>query len=87
MLLQCRRPQFYSWVWRILWERERIPTLVFWPREFHGLYSPWGHRESDMTVLEFILYAKIYILEFIIIKNDLLKLTLNLLETLLMIKL
>ena len=40
-----------------------------------------------MTVLEFILYAKIYILEFIIIKNDLLKLTLNLLETLLMIKL
>ena len=38
-----------------------------------------------MTVLEFILYAKIYILEFIVIKNDLLKLTLNLLETFLMI--
>ena len=38
-----------------------------------------------MTVLEFILYAKNYILEFIVIKNDLLKLTLNLLETFLMI--
>ena len=21
----------------------------FWPGEFHGLYSPWGHKESDMT--------------------------------------
>ena len=25
------------------------PTLEFWPGEFHGLYSPWGHKESDMT--------------------------------------
>ena len=24
-------------------------TLVFWPGEFHGLYSPWGHKESDTT--------------------------------------
>ena len=24
-------------------------TLAFWPGEFHGLYSPWGHKESDMT--------------------------------------
>ena len=23
------------------------PIPVFWPREFHGLYSPWGHKESD----------------------------------------
>ena len=23
--------------------------LVFWPGEFHGLFSPWGHKESDMT--------------------------------------
>ena len=23
------------------WRRERLPTPVFWPREFHGLYSPW----------------------------------------------
>ena len=28
---------------------EGIPTPVFWPGEFHGLYSPWGHKESDMT--------------------------------------
>ena len=24
-------------------------TPVFWPGEFHGLYSPWGHKELDMT--------------------------------------
>ena len=29
--------------------RERLPTPVFWPREFHGLNSPWGHKELDMT--------------------------------------
>ena len=29
--------------------RERLPTPVFWPGEFHELYSPWGHKESDMT--------------------------------------
>ena len=28
-----------------------IPTPVFWPREFHGLYSPWSRKESDMTEL------------------------------------
>ena len=27
----------------------RLPTPVFWPGEFHGLYSSWGCNESDMT--------------------------------------
>ena len=31
------------------WRRERLPTPVFWPREFHGLYGPWAHKESDTT--------------------------------------
>jgi len=31
------------------WRRERLPTPVFWPGEFHGLYSPWGCKELDMT--------------------------------------
>ena len=26
-----------------------LPTPIFWPGEFHGLYSPCGHRESDTT--------------------------------------
>ena len=29
------------------WRRERLPTPVFWPEEFHGLYSPWGCKELD----------------------------------------
>ena len=25
-----------------------LPIPVFWPGEFHGLYSPWGHKELEM---------------------------------------
>ena len=35
------------WVGKIPWRRERLPTPVFWPGEFHDLRSPWGHKESD----------------------------------------
>ena len=42
-----------TWVWSLGWEDplegERLPTPVFWPGEFRGLYSPWGHKESDTT--------------------------------------
>ena len=36
---------------KIPWRRERLPTPVFLPGEFHGQrgfadYSPWGCRES-----------------------------------------
>ena len=46
----CRRPWFSSWVGKTCWRRERLPTPVFWPREFYGLYRvAKGHKESDMT--------------------------------------
>ena len=77
----ARRPQFDSWVGKIHWRRDKLPTHssilglpygsagkesahsvgkipwrserlstpVFWPREFHGLYSPCGCKESDTT--------------------------------------
>ena len=35
--------------WKIPWRREKLPTLVFWPGEFHGLYCPWGRKELDIT--------------------------------------
>ena len=42
-----------TWVQSLGWEdprrREQLPTPVFWPGGFHGLYSPWGHKEPDMT--------------------------------------
>ena len=37
------------WVGKIPWRRERLPTPGFWPGELHGLYSPWGCKESDTT--------------------------------------
>ena len=42
-----------TWVqslgWEDPWRRERLPTPVFRPGEFHGLYSPWGRKELDTT--------------------------------------
>ena len=32
------------WIGKIPWRRERLHTSVFWPEEFHGLYSPWGPK-------------------------------------------
>ena len=42
------------WIGKIPWRRERQPTPVFLPAEFHGQrslvgYCPWGHKESDTT--------------------------------------
>ena len=41
--------QVQSLGWEDPLEKGKATTPVFWPREFHGLYSPWGHKESDMT--------------------------------------
>ena len=49
MCLQWGRPGFSPWVGTIPWRRERLPTPVFWPGKFHGLYSPWGPKELDTT--------------------------------------
>ena len=42
-----------TWVrflgWEDPWRRERLPTSIFWPGEFHGPYSPWGCKELDTT--------------------------------------
>ena len=47
--LQCGRPRLDPWVGKIPWRRERLPSPVFWPEEFHGVYSPWGRKELDTT--------------------------------------
>ena len=54
---QCRRHKrfgFSPWALKISWRRKWQPNPVFSPGKFHGLrslvgYSPWGHKESDMT--------------------------------------
>ena len=35
-------------------EGKGYPFPVFWPGEFHGLYSPWGHKGSDTTEQLFV---------------------------------
>ena len=45
MCLQRRRPEFNSWVRKIPWRMEWLPTPVFLPGEFPGV------TESDMTEL------------------------------------
>ena len=47
--LLCRRTGFDLWIGKIPRRRERLPTPVFWPGEFHGLCSPRGGKESDRT--------------------------------------
>ena len=41
-----------TWVQSLGWEdplEKGKNTPVFWPGEFHGLYSPWDRKELDMT--------------------------------------
>ena len=44
-----------TWVRSLGWEdpleKGKATTQVFWPGELHDLYSPWGHKESEMTEL------------------------------------
>ena len=48
------RPGFDLWVGKIPWRRERLLTPVFLLKEFHGLYSPWGHRVAhDWATFKF----------------------------------
>ena len=39
-----------TWIWCLHWkgllEKEKLTTPVFWPGEFHGLYSPWGLKDE-----------------------------------------
>ena len=42
-----------TWVRSLGWgdplEKGKATHSSIWPGEFHGLYGPWGHKESDMT--------------------------------------
>ena len=44
-----------TWVQSLGWEdplkkgKATLPTPVFWSGEFHGVYNPWGSKESDTT--------------------------------------
>ena len=51
---EMQESRFHPWVAKIPWMRERQPTPVFLPGEFHGHrslggYRPQGHKELDTT--------------------------------------
>ena len=51
---QCMRSRFNSWIRKIPWRREWLPTSVVLPREFHVSRGAWqaivhGVTELDMT--------------------------------------
>ena len=51
---QCRRHGLNPWVGMMPWRRKWQPTAGVLPGKSHGQkslagYSPWGHKESDMT--------------------------------------
>ena len=51
-----QEPGFDPWVGKIPWRRERLPTPVFWPGEFHGLSTGLqrvGHDWATFTSLHF----------------------------------
>ena len=46
--------RFNTWVRKNPWRRKWQPTPGFSPGKSHGqrsleVYSPWGHKQSDMT--------------------------------------
>ena len=46
---------------RFPWRRDKLPTPVFWPGEFHGLYSLWDCKESDTTEWLSLSHGYIYV--------------------------
>ena len=47
--LQCKRPRFDPCVGTIPWRREWQPTGESHGERSLASYSPWGHKESDVT--------------------------------------
>ena len=54
-----------TWVqhlgWEDPWRREQLPIPVFWPGEFHGLYSPWVWVTKRWTWLNDLLFFSVLI--------------------------
>ena len=52
-----------SWVGKIPWKREQLPTPVFWPGEFHGLQSMGSQRVGhNWETFTFTFHSKVPII-------------------------
>ena len=52
--LHCGRPGFDPRVGKIPWRRERLPTPVFWPGEFHRLCMSKETLQKELKSFEFL---------------------------------
>ena len=51
---------YNPWVRKISWRREWLPTLIFWPGESHGLYSPLNSPGQNTGVGSHSLLQEIF---------------------------
>ena len=55
-----------NWVRSLGWEdppekgKATCSSILFWPGEFHGLFSPWDRKESDTTEQLLLDFSKPY---------------------------
>ena len=49
ILPKCKRSWFDSWVGKIPWRREQLPTSVFFPGEYHGWRNLEVHSVHGFT--------------------------------------
>ena len=53
-----------AWVWSLGWEdpleKGKATHSRFWPGKFHGLYSPWGSKESDTDEDEWLSFHRMW---------------------------
>ena len=45
-------PEFHPWVGKIPWRRERLPTPLFWPGEFHGFKMLFKNKFPRLNQIE-----------------------------------
>ena len=55
--------------WEDPLEKERLPSPVVWSGEFHGLYSPWGRKESNTTERLSLTLYKAFCFKIVIVHN------------------
>ena len=69
--LQCRRPGFDPWIGKIPWRRERLPHSRILAWRILEIYSPRGHKESNITEqLSLTRSCNYYIHHFFKLTND-----------------
>ena len=57
--------QFDSWVRKIFWRRDRLPTPVLGPGEFHGLYIVHGVAKSWTWLSNFDFHDYVWFYNFL----------------------